>query len=529
MKRCFLPVTILIVFLVSTFSNLNGADNNQVGAASDLLKRILPDYADHFVLEITGKEGDKEVFEIEPQHKKIIIRGSSGVAICSGLNYYLKNYCSLVYNWRPGEDFHPKGELPQNFKKIRKVSPFLYRYIFNYCTFSYSMPFWDWKQWERMIDWMAMNGINMPLAPTGQELIWQRVYKKYGLSDEDLKDFFVGPAYNAFGRMGCIDGYGGPLPQSWINNENSLQKKILQRERQLGMTPILQGFTGHVPPAFAVKNPGLNYSNLTWIDFPKTWLLDWNEPLFTKIGKEFITEMTKEYGTDHFYAIDQFIEMKPAHGDTAYLRNLSKKVFSAINQADPHGKWVIQTWPFRETEYWTPQRTKAYFDGAPDDRMIALELQGELWKRTGWYKNNGWYGKPWIWSALQNFGDEVSMYGGLTQIAENYNKVLSSPEKGNLSGLGLIMEGLDYNPVIYEFVTDMIGIQVFPSSKIGKLIIFVRDMVSSIGKSSTPGVIFTTIIILKVGYLKETPSTTDHIFLKRTSGLRKNRFMQSAT
>jgi alpha-N-acetylglucosaminidase len=47
------------------------------------------------------------------------------------------------------------------------------------------------------------------------------------------------------------------------------------------------------------------------------------------------------------------------------------------------------------------------------------------------------------------------MYGGLTQIAENFEKVLSSPEKGNLSGMGLIMEGLDYNPVIYEFVTDM--------------------------------------------------------------------------
>ena len=80
-----------------------------------------------------------------------------------------------------------------------------------------------------MIDWMAMNGINMPLAPMGQEIIWQRVYKKYGVSEEELKDFFVGPAYNAFGRMGCIDGFGGPLPQSWIENENILQKKILKQ------------------------------------------------------------------------------------------------------------------------------------------------------------------------------------------------------------------------------------------------------------------------------------------------------------
>ncbi len=51
------------------------------------------------------------------------------------------------------------------------------------------MAFWDWEQWERMIDWMAMNGINMPLAPMGQEIIWQRVYKKYGLTEKDLEDF----------------------------------------------------------------------------------------------------------------------------------------------------------------------------------------------------------------------------------------------------------------------------------------------------------------------------------------------------
>ena len=242
------------------------------------------------------------------------------------------------------------------------------------------MSFWDWEQWERMIDWMAMNGINMPLAPMGQEIIWQRVYKKYGVSEEELKDFFVGPAYNAFGRMGCIDGFGGPLPQSWIEDENILQKKILSRERQLGMTPVLQGFTGHIPPSLVKNNPGLKFTNLTWIDFPATYLLDWEDPLFGRIAKDFIAEQTKEYGTDHLYAIDQFIEMQPAIGDTAYLGNMSRQIFSAIDQADPEGKWVIQTWPFKELDFWNQERTKAYFDGVPDNRMIALELMGESWQ-----------------------------------------------------------------------------------------------------------------------------------------------------
>ena len=439
-----------------TISCSNSNSNNpQVLEAEGVIKRVLPEYADQFILKLIDKEAGKDVFEIEALKKKIIIRGSSGVALCSGFNYYLKNVCHSAYNWRCGENMNIKGELPSGFIKIRKESPYLYRYIFNYCTFSYSMAFWDWSQWEKMIDWMAMNGITMPLAPMGQEIIWQRVYKKYGVSEDDLKDFFVGPAYNAFGRMGCIDGFGGPLPQSWIENENILQKKILQRERNLGMTPVLQGFTGHVPSSLVKKKPGLKYTNLVWIDFPATYLLDWADPLFSEISRDFISEQTKEYGTDHLYAIDQFIEMEPAKGDTMFLKNMSRQIFSAMDQADPQGKWVIQTWPFKTLDFWNKERTNAYFGGVPNNRMLALELMGEDWKLTGWYKHEGWYGKPWVWSVISNFGDNVSMFGGVTQIADNFNKALSSPDRGDLAGMGMMMEGLDYNPVTYELVSDL--------------------------------------------------------------------------
>jgi alpha-N-acetylglucosaminidase len=446
----FLTGLVVAVVLI-----LKNSKSRQVEEAEGVIGRVLPDYAGQFTLKLIDKEGENDVFEIEPGRKKILIRGSSGVAICSGFNYYLKHYCNSCYNWRCGNNMEIKGELPRSFEKVRKVTPYHFRYAFNYCTFSYSMAWWDWEQWERMIDWLALNGINMPLAPMGQEVIWQRVYKKHGIEKDDLRNFFVGPAYNAFGRMGCIDGFAGPLPQSWIDNENRLQKQILERERSLGMNPVLQGFTGHVPAGLIKNNPGIKYTNLKWLDFPETYLLDWEEPLFSTIGQEFISELKKEYGTDHYYMIDQFIEMDPARGDTSYLKNMSRTIISAINQADPDGIWVIQTWPFREMKFWSDERTKAYFDGVPDEKMIALELMGEYWPLTGWYKHQGWYGKPWVWSIISNFGDNVSMFGGLPQITENFNKALTSHESGNLAGMGFMNEGLDYNPVVYQLVTDM--------------------------------------------------------------------------
>ena len=53
-------------------------------------------------------------------------------------------------------------------------------------------------RWEREIDWMALNGINLPLAFTGQEAIWQRVYSKLGFTDKDLDEHFAGPAFLAW-------------------------------------------------------------------------------------------------------------------------------------------------------------------------------------------------------------------------------------------------------------------------------------------------------------------------------------------
>ena len=40
-----------------------------------------------------------------------------------------------------------------------------------------SFVWWDWRRWEKEIDWMALQGINLPLAFTGQEAVWQKVFK----------------------------------------------------------------------------------------------------------------------------------------------------------------------------------------------------------------------------------------------------------------------------------------------------------------------------------------------------------------
>jgi len=54
---------------------------------------------------------------------------------------------------------------------VRQEYRFDKRFFLNYCTFSYAILWWRWDDWERFIDWMALNGINMPLAIAEQEAV----------------------------------------------------------------------------------------------------------------------------------------------------------------------------------------------------------------------------------------------------------------------------------------------------------------------------------------------------------------------
>jgi len=58
--------------------------------------------------------------------------------------------------------------------------------------------FWDWSRWEQEIDWMALQGINFPLAFVGQESIWEMVYKEMGLTQKELDKHFSGTAFLAW-------------------------------------------------------------------------------------------------------------------------------------------------------------------------------------------------------------------------------------------------------------------------------------------------------------------------------------------
>ena len=53
-------------------------------------------------------------------------------------------------------------------------------------------------------------------ACAGQEKIWQKALGRFNVSATELQDWFAGPGFLAWQRMGNLQGWGGPLPQAYI-------------------------------------------------------------------------------------------------------------------------------------------------------------------------------------------------------------------------------------------------------------------------------------------------------------------------
>src|SRR5512146_105655 len=349
--RCGARVTWLALATITTIapplraqtSRTASADSaSQRLAAQALVARVIPGAASRFVLEIIPLADSLDVFEVQSRGETIVLRGSSGVALASALDWYLEHVAGVNVS-SPLQEIHLRAPLPRVEHAVRITSPYRYRYFFNYCTFSYSMAWWDWSDWQRMIDWMALKGVNLPLAVTGQEATWQLVLRDLGFSDAQIGAFLVGPAYLPWGWMGNIDGLGGPLPEHWITTHIALERRILARERELGMTPVLQGFTGHVPESITQVIPSARiHQTADWsAGFPGTWFLDPQDPLFQRIGADFIRRQRELYGTDHFYAADPFNEINPPTNDSTFLAAMGHAIYEPMRGADSAAVWVI--------------------------------------------------------------------------------------------------------------------------------------------------------------------------------------------
>ena len=442
---------LITIAAVSGLVSCRGGDDSAVRA---LAERVIPEYADMFIFE--HLEDTSDCFELESRGRKIVVRGNDCNSMAVGLNWYLKNYCMTTVSWYLSDPVEMPSALPSVKEKVRIQARTQERFFLNYCTFGYTMPWWKWEEWERFIDWMALNGVTMPLAITGQEAVWQKVWQKHGLTDEQIRSYFTGPAHLPWHRMSNIDRWQGPLPQEWIDSQADLQKKIVARERELGMTPVLPAFAGHVPAELKEIYPDAEMTRVSyWGGFADEYRCTFLSPmdsLFAVIQKDFLEEQTRMFGTDHIYGADPFNEIDSPSWDPETLASMSSHIYGSMSAADPDARWLQMGWLFyADPVHWTQENISAFLGAVPEGRLIMLDYYcefTEIWKQTGKF-----YRQPYICCYLGNFGGNTMLAGNFHTVSTRIEDAFSDGGE-NLYGLGSTLEGFGVNQFMYEYVLD---------------------------------------------------------------------------
>ena len=443
----------------------------------ELVHRLIPSHADQIGLFLDLKTPNGTVAKVcvtsSIDKYGIEIHGSDVNTLATGVLFYLNSVnASVSWEATGGDNLEaalpPVGvPLPQIEGEICRETTFAHRYYFNVCTYGYSTAFWSWERWEKELDWMALHGINLPLAGLGAEFVWSEVFENdFGIPREDLSDFFPGPAYLPWHWMGNLDKWKGPLSMTWMERSRQLQHKFVLRARSLGMRPVLPAFAGFVPNALKAKFPSAKIHDASgWNNFSPTHYLDPTDPLFSEIGSAFVKRLCEEYGCDdeQWFSADPYNELTPPSTDPRYIKSASSSIYNAMAAGiEPGNKavWLAQAWMWESRpKIWGDVQIEAFLNGPPLGNLVMLDLYAEV--RPIYSRTKGFFSHPWLFSTIFNFGGRSGLYGRLgnpnnqavsdaVEIAIVANRTLGSSP--GLVGLGAAPEAIETDPIMYDIL-----------------------------------------------------------------------------
>lgn len=445
---------------------------------ADLLRRVLPHGGDarrfEWRVEPAGEngaaagQGSAETFTLSCDGRRVHVSGTTTLAVTTGINWYLQHYAGIDISWNS-----PTAVLPDSLPPCaaeRHTASVPWRYYLNFCTHSYSMAFWGWERWQQELDWMALHGVNMPLAIVGMESVWREVLMRdYGYRSLDAVNRFVaGSAYYGWFFMNNLTAWGGPQPRSWYRQREALARRIFRRMKAFGMEPVVPGYVGMVPRGFlaeaspakvAAWKPEDIVDGGVWCSFTRPAFVD-NTARLQESAARYYAAFERLYGDvcdTRFYAIDPFHEGGVPSGVSDAQASV-RAMWQALTAYDSAAVWVAQHWQDNPKPLLTHT--------IPRGRLIILDLHGDQYadvECSGHHTSNSealpptgerGEGAPhdWVWGQVSNFGGNVGLFGRMERLIQCFYAARDGAAVNHLVGIGALPEGIENNPVLYDLL-----------------------------------------------------------------------------
>nr|WP_152393094.1 alpha-N-acetylglucosaminidase TIM-barrel domain-containing protein [Paenibacillus guangzhouensis] len=162
--------------------------------AIEVLKRLIPKQYDqvHFIAVDRGSKGD--YFRIAGTSGSLEISGTSPAVLLTGFNWYLKSIAKANVNWN-GEQLNLPMQLPLPGSPIEQQANVSHRYALNDTDDGYTGAYRTWEDWQRLIDVLALHGINEVLVTVGQEAVYYDTFQEFGYTEQEMRDWITLPAH----------------------------------------------------------------------------------------------------------------------------------------------------------------------------------------------------------------------------------------------------------------------------------------------------------------------------------------------
>lgn len=418
----------------------NIPDDMNAEALYRLIERVTGrrDYADKFCFVQTVSDG-LDYYKLYDKDNKIVVEAPNTLSGAVAFNYYLKNKCNCYYG--PINKNMTLPNVPPNMDgEYKQRSQFVYRYFMNYCTFAYTFLFAGWQEYERLIDWAALSGINLMLNIVGHEIVERDMLIELGYTKEEAVRYITGPAYHPWQFMGNMTEFGGDMPDWYFTKQKKLGCKINERLTELGIQPMLPGFYGLVPLDFGDRFEGSQPNDQgKWGSFDRQPILLDNDVMFERCADAFYKKTREHFGDIKYFSGDPFHEGGSTEGVdvTAFMTAVVDKAKQHFDGA----VWFLQGWQVN------PRR----------EQLIGLDksdvLVGYLSADKAGTNFCGYSGYPWLYMSTPNFGGTRKQDGFVKALLSDPFEFTKKPQT-MMIGTGMTPEAIEMDEILFDCLSD---------------------------------------------------------------------------
>ncbi|MGV9285013.1 alpha-N-acetylglucosaminidase [Streptomyces sp. NPDC003730] len=412
-------------------------------SARAALARLLPRHASQFTLVPVGRPASGDWFGVSGRAGRVRVTGTSPAVLLSGVNWYLKYSAKVDVGWPGRSTARLPRTLPAPDGPVRRQASVPHRFALNDTDDGYSGAYRDWASYEEQIDLLALHGVNEVFVQMGADAVYYATLQEFGYSAGELRAWIPGPAHQPWWLMQNMSGFAGPVSQRLIEDRAALGRRIANRLRELGMTPVLPGYYGTVPPGFTERNPGGTVvPQGTWVGFERPDWLDPRTAVFSRVAASFYRHQRKLFGDSAMYKMDLLHEGgRPGNvpvGDAA------RAVMNALQSARPGAVWTLIGWQ---------NNPSTQIIDAVDKRRLLI-VDGLSDRYDGLDRETTWHGAPYAFGTIPNFGGHTTVGANTAVWTERFEQWRTKPGSA-LSGIAYLPEGTGGNPVAYELFTEL--------------------------------------------------------------------------